>query len=395
MTANFMFTSASVTAGHPDKLCDQISDAIVDQFLQQDPYSRINAECAVASGVVFIAARFASRAVVDIPEVARHVIDNVGYDQSDFNARDCTILTSFTELSAGEYFAGDETQMSEAELDNVTAENHATVFGYACKQTPTMLPMPIWLAHQFARQLTLVRESKRISGLLPDGMSEVAIEYINNKPERIHSMVLVASHNEVHCNKTKDLNTALIKHVVEPVVEQQDIRIDKDTNIYINPQGPFFGGGPKVHAGLTGRKVAIDGYGQYCRMGSAALSGKDPLRIDRTGNYIARYAAKNVVAADLAEECEVLVSYCIGQAKPVTVQINTFGTGNISDHDIAARLLDVIDFRPGAVIKQFNLRTLPASRDGFYRKLAVYGHVGRDDIELPWEKTDLINSLSG
>ncbi|MCO6427374.1 methionine adenosyltransferase [Nitrosomonas communis] len=395
MTANFIFTSASVTAGHPDKLCDQISDAIVDHFLQQDPYSRINAECAVASGVVFIAARFASHAVVDIPEVTRYVIENVGYNQPDFNAKDCTILTNFTELPPEEYVTADETQMSDAELDNVTAENHATVFGYACKQTPAMLPMPIWLAHRFARQLTQARESELISGLLPDGMSEVAIEYRDHNPERIHSMVLVASHNEGHSNKAKDLNAALIKYVVEPVVEQQGIRIDKDTNIYINPQGPFFGGGPKVHAGLTGRKVAVDGYGQYCRMGSAALSGKDPLRIDRTGNYIARYAAKNVVAAGLAEECEVLVSYCIGQAKPVTVQINTFGTGNISDHDIATRLLDVIDFRPGAVIKQFNLRTLPANRDGFYRRLAVFGHVGRDDIELPWEKTDLIKLLTG
>ncbi|SFL87718.1 methionine adenosyltransferase [Nitrosomonas communis] len=395
MTANFIFTSASVTAGHPDKLCDQISDAIVDQFLQQDPCSRINAECAVASGVVFVAARFASHAVVDIPEIARHVIENVGYDQTDFNAKDCTILTNFAELPADGCRLGDETQMSDVELDNVTAENHATVFGYACKQTPTMLPMPIWLAHQFARQLSLVRESKLISGLLPDGMSEVAIEYINDKPERIHSMVLVASHNEVYSDNAKDLNAALIKHVVDPVIEQNGIGINEDTHIYINPQGPFFGGGPKIHSGLTGRKVAIDSYGQYCRMGSAALSGKDPLRIDRTGNYIARYAAKNVVAAGLAEECEVLVSYCIGQARPVTVQVNTFGTGTVSDHDITMRLLDVIDFRPGAVIKQFNLRNLPANKEGFYRKLAVYGHVGRNDIDLPWEKTDLINLLSG
>lgn len=395
MTAKFIFTSASVTAGHPDKLCDQISDAIVDHFLQQDPYSRINAECAVASGVVFIAARFASNAVVDIPEVARHVIDSVGYNQPDFNAKDCTILTNFTEMLAGEYVRGDEMQMSDAELDDIAAENHATVFGYACKQTPTMLPMPIWLAHQFARQLSKVRENKLISGLLPDGMSEVAVEYIDNKPERIHSMVLVASHNEERNNKTRDLDAELIKHVVEAVAEQQDISIDKDTNIYINPQGPFFGGGPKMHAGLTGRKVAIDGYGQFCRMGSAALSGKDPLRIDRTGNYVARYAAKNVVATGLAEECEVLVSYCIGKARPVSVQVNTFGTGSMPDHDIAARLIDVIDFRPGAIIKQFNLRTLPANRDGFYRKLAVYGHVGREDIELPWEKTDLIKSLVG
>lgn len=394
MTANFIFTSASVTPGHPDKLCDQISDAIVDQFLQQDPFSRINAECAVASGVVFIAARFASSAVVDIPEVTRYVIENVGYDQPDFNAKDCTILTNFTELQEGGNVLGDESQMSEAELSTVTAENHATVFGYACLQTPAMMPMPIWLAHQFARQLSLARESNQIAGLLPDGMSEVAVEFSDNKPKRIHSMVLVASHSVGHSSRVKNLNAALMKHVIEPVVERESIGIDKDTTIYINPKGAFFGGGPKAHAGLTGRKVAIDGYGQYCRMGSAALSGKDPLRIDRTGNYIARYAAKNVIAAGLAQECEVLVSYSIGQAKPVTVQVNTFGTGNIADHNIAARLQDVIDFRPGAVIKQFNLRTLPVHRDGFYQKLAVYGHVGRDDIELPWEKTDLITSLS-
>lgn len=394
MTENFIFTSASVTPGHPDKLCDQISDAIVDRYLQQDPYSRINAECAVASGVVFIAARFASNAVVDIPEVARSVIENVGYNQPDFNAKDCTILTNFTEFSQGVSIAENAAQTSEGALENITAENHATVFGFACKQTPAMMPMPIWLAHQFARQLSLTHKNNYISGLLPDGMAEVAVEFVDNEPERIHSMVLVASHVEGLRKNTQKLNTALMQHVVEPVIEQQDICMDKDTLVYINPQGIFFGGGPKAHAGLTGRKVAIDGYGQYCRMGSAGLSGKDPLRIDRTGNYIARYAAKNVVAAGLAEVCEVLVGYSIGQAKPVTLQINTFGTGTIADHKIAARLQDAIDFRPGAVIKQFNLRTLSANRGGFYQKLAVYGHVGRDDIDLPWERTDLINSLS-
>ena len=394
MKSEFVFTSESVTEGHPDKLCDQISDAIVDQFLQYDPYSRILAECAVANGVIFIAARFASTAAVDIPDVARRIINRVGYSGGDFNAQDCTILTNFTELPSSAHDTSDERELDDKGHSKYPAKHHATAFGFACTQTAELMPLPISLAHHLAQRLTAVRVDNSLPYLLPDATIQVAIEYKQQKPYRVHSINLVTSHNPLTELQAKTMQSDLIEQVFTPVIEQQDVRFDTRTKIFVNPEGPVIGGGPAQHSGLTGRKNAVDTYGQYSRSSGSALSGKDPTRIDRIGTYMARYAAKNIVSAGLAEQCEVQLSYTIGQAKPVSVQVETYGTGKVGEDDIAARIQAHLDFRPSAIIAQFNLRQLPAMpASGFYQHLAAYGHVGRTELELPWEKTDKTEAL--
>lgn len=393
MKRDFMFTSESVTEGHPDKLCDLISDAVLDRFLQQDPFSRAIIECAVSSGILFIAARFASEAHVDIPDVARRIITQVGYDQQDFNARDCTILTSFTELPIHARFHGEERDMSEAELDRVVARNQANVFGYACLQTAALMPLPIWLSHKLARRLASVRLQRQIDYLAPDGTIQVGIEYRNRQPVRVHSITVVASQLGAKTS-IENLREDVVRHVIEPAFADESVRPDKATHIVINPDGPFVTGGPTLHSGLTGRKNAVDTYGEYSRHSGSALSGKDPSRIDRVGAYAARHAAKNVVAAGLAEECEVQLSYSIGQARPVSVQVETFGTESVPEEEIVERIQSVFDFRPAAIVRDLNLRHMPqVMRGGFYRRLATYGQVGRMDIGLPWETTDMAARL--
>lgn len=389
MRSDFMFTSQSVTEGHPDKLCDQISDAIVDRFLQTDPLSRIITECAVSTGVVFIAARFSSGAKVDLADTARSIIHQAGYEQGEFNATDATILTSLHELPPNVSPAVDEHLLSEKELDRITVKNQVTVFGFACNQTSAYMPLPIWLAHKLARRLTATRLEKQIPSLCPDGSTRVGVEYRDYRPYRIHSITLVVSQETPGAPAPETLREQIIEHVIMPVFERENVRPDDKTEIFINPDGPFIKGGPAIHSGLTGRKDAVDTYGEYCRRSGAALSGKDPTRIDRVGAYAARYAAKNIVAADLAEECEVQLSYSIGQARPVSIQVETFGTGRIDESEIARRLEAGMDFRLGGILRDFNLRYLPSTlKGGFYRKLAAYGHMGRMDIGLPWEKTD-------
>jgi S-adenosylmethionine synthetase len=392
MRKDFMFTSESVTEGHPDKLCDQISDAIVDRFLQQDPAAAVIAECGVATAIVFIAARFASHASVDIPTVARQVITQIGYEQPEFNGKTCSVVTSLKEMPPDTRRPIDETDLPEAEIDHLTAKNQVTVFGFACDQTPGLMPLPIWLAHKLARRLTSVRLQKLLLYLTPDGETQVGVEYRDRRPARIHSLTVIASQSHPTAAggpEGKQLQDDLKEAVIDFVFREEDIKPDKDTHVFINPDGPFIGGGPAVHAGLTGRKTAIDTYGEYARHSGAALSGKDPSRIDRVGAYAARYAAKNVVAAGLADECEVQLSYSIGLSRPVSVQVETFGTGRIADEAIATLLKIHFDFRPAGIVRQFNLRRLPAQvKGGFYRKLSAYGHVGRMDIGLPWEVTD-------
>jgi S-adenosylmethionine synthetase len=392
MKKDFMFTSESVTEGHPDKLCDQISDAILDRFLQQDPYSGVITECAVSTAIVFIAARFASHASVDMPNIARQVISQVGYDQPAFNSKTCSIVTSLRELPEEDRRTFHEHELSDQEIEQITVKNQVTVFGFACDQTPALLPFPIWLAHRLARRLTSARLQKILPYLAPDGKTQVGIEYRNRRPYRIHSLTVIGSQNSPPSAggpDLKQLQRELRETVVDFVFQEEAIRPDDQTRIFINPDGPFLIGGPSVHSGLTGRKNAIDTYGEYSRHSGAALSGKDPTRIDRVGAYAARYAAKNVVAAGLAAECEVQLSYSIGLSRPVSVQVETFGTGVIADEEIAARLSQHCDFRLAGILRQFNLRHLPSTvRGGFYRKLAAYGHVGRMDIGLPWEVTD-------
>ena len=370
MKNDFMFTSESVTEGHPDKLCDLISDALVDHFLQQDPDSSVIAECAVSTSVVFIAARFASEATVDFPKIARQVISQVGYDQQDFNSKTCSIITSIKELPADGYYSSDERTMTDFEIERVPVRNQATVFGFACDQTPALMPLPIWLAHKLARRLTSVRLQKLLPYLAPDGKTQIGVEFREGRPRRIHSITVLASQDKSCADLGLDrFRDEVIEAVIRPVFHDEEVAPDARTRVFINPDGPFITGG-------------------------AALSGKDPLRIDRVGAYAARYAAKNVVAAGLARECEVQISYSIGLSRPVSIQVETFGTGVLSDSEIAALVEKNFDFRIAGIIKQFNLKHLPSIiKGGFYRKLAAYGHVGRMDIGLPWETTDRAHTL--
>lgn len=392
MKEDFLFTSESVTIGHPDKLCDVIADAVVDRYLRQDSMSRVITECAVANGILFVAARFASQASVDIPDLARQIIQQVGYNRDNFNADNCTVMTSLSALPSRE--GRDEREMSEAELERVPARQMANVFGFACNQTQAMLPLPIWLAHKLARRLAAARLSRRLIYLGPDASTQVAVEYRQARPHRIHSITLVASQWRDYDVNPSELAEGLLEEVVQPCFLDESIKPDERTHYYINPDGPFIEGGPTIHSGLTGRKNAIDTYGEYSRQSGSALSGKDPGRIDRVGAYAARYAAKNVVASGLAGACEVQLSYSIGQARPVSVRVQTDGSGRIPDVEIAKRVAATFDFRPAGIIRAFNLRHQPSlHRGGFYHRLAAYGHVGRMDMSLPWERTDKCEQL--
>jgi S-adenosylmethionine synthetase len=390
---DFIFTSESVTSGHPDKLCDQVSDAIVDRFLRQDPDSRIIAECAVASGVMFISTHYASHAKLDIPNIARKVISRIGYPNSVFDADACTILTSFMDHTATHYMPLDLDAMDDEALDRVPGRQQATVFGYACDQTPALMPLPIWLAHRLADVLDSPEVAKKLPYLIPDGETQVGIEYRNGKPKRIHSITLVATQKDDSSPDLQQLRDDLLAEVIEPVLAEEQFKADAKTAIFVNHGGARIGGGPAVHSGLTGRKTGIDSYGEYSRHSGSALSGKDPMRIDRVGAYAARHAAKNVVAAGLASECEVQLSYSIGLARPVSLRARTFGTGKIDDKELASRLERVFDFRPGAIVRDLGLKTLSDGNGGFYQKLAVYGHMGRTDFEVPWEATSKVDSL--
>ena len=387
-----IFTSESITAGHPDKLCDQVSDAIVDHYLARDPLSMVDAECAVASGILFVSAHYASSANLDLAAIARNVIGEAGYPKSVFDADNCTVMTSIKEHSA-QFQPVDLEALGETGLDKVTASQQVTVFGFACDQTDVLMPLPIWLAHRLAQQMQSAEVLGKIPYLLPDGKSQVAVGYRDGKVKAVTGINLVASQIDSAADP-EQLRTDLIKHVVKPVLKAESLKIGEKF-ISVNPDGPLIGGGPAMHSGLTGRKTGMDTYGSYCRQSGAALSGKDPLRIDRVGAYMARYAAKNIVAAGLARECELQLSYSPGSASPASIEVRTFGTGKIDDREIVGRLRDVFDFRLGAIVRDLRLRQLPAEgkERGFYRRLASYGQMGREDLEAPWEKTDRAKAL--
>jgi S-adenosylmethionine synthetase len=388
---DFIFMSESVTEGHPDKLCDQISDAIVDRFLQQDPASIVIAECAVSTGIIFIAARFASDAVVDVSQVARRVISQIGFNQPDFNARTCTVVTSLKDLPRDKRLLFDERRMSAHDFDAVAVRNVVTVFGFACDQTPSLMPLPIELAHRLARRLTTVRREKILPYLNADASVQVGVEFVDRRPRRVHSIAIIASHERAALSDgaaSRRFAADLREAVIAPVFEQVEVRPDHKTMVIINPEGEFLGG-PPAHSGLTGRKNDVDTYGEFSRHSGSALSGKDPTRIDRVGAYAARYVAKNIVAAALASQCEVMLSYTIGLASPVSVRVETFGTGTIPDDDIAALVRGIFDFRLMGILKEFDLRHLASSaKNGFFQPLAVYGQIGRVDLDSPWERTD-------
>lgn len=394
MRKDFVHTSESVTDGHPDKMCDQISDAVVDRFLEQDYQARIVAECAVSLSVVFLSARFASTAKVDFPGVARKVIKRIGYVDHEFNYRTCSILTSLKEMNPERGYSLDDTAMPEEEIERLPATEQVTIFGFACNESPTLLPLPIWLAHKLARRLSMVRLEGILKYLAPDGTTQVAVEYRDRQPVRIHSLTINASQNDrgqPHLNVLRD---DIRQAVIEWAFQNEPVKPDNETRVVINPGGPLKMGGPSVHSGLTGRKNAIDTYGGYSRNSGSALSGKDPLRIDRVAAYAARWAAKNVVAAGLGSHCEVQLSYSLGLPNPVSIQVQTAGPSTLSDEEITDRVVRDFDFRLGGIIKQFNLRKLPSlSKDGFYRKLAAFGHFGRPDITPPWELTDKVEAL--
>jgi len=390
---DFIFTSESVTTGHPDKLCDQVSDAIVDRFLQEDPHSSIVAECAVSSGVMFISAHYASMAKFDIPEIARATIRSIGYSKDIFDADACTIMTSFMNHTATDYRPLELDEMDDADIDRITAKHQVTVFGYACDQTPVLMPKPIWLAHRLAQTMNSPTIGKKMPYLLPDGKAQVAIEYLDGQPNRIPSITLVASQRDADSADLNKLRDDLIEHAVQPVLKKEKIHLDERSQVFVNPEGLLIGGGPVAHSGLTGRKTGIDTYGEFARHSGAALSGKDPLRIDRVGAYAARYAAKNVVAAGLAGECEVQLSYSIGSAAPVSLRVRTFGSSDLDDKELEGRLNKAIDFRLGAIVRDLRLQKLPTENESFYRRLAVYGHMGRSDLEVPWEQTNKAGAL--
>jgi len=383
MRHDFVFTSESVTAGHPDKLCDRISDAIVDAVLVEDPGAAVIAECAATKGLLFLDVRTSVPDAVDFSAVARQVVAEAGYTDGAFNAEDCTIMATLGRIGPRDGNA-------------LVARQQVTLFGYACSHTPAMLPLPIYLAHRLVQRLDTVREAGDLPYLRPDGQSQVAVGFKDRKPMRLAAISLItATAENGAAPDTEQLCTDLQAQIIDPVFADEAVGIEDGTHLFVNPGGPVPGGGPVAHAGLTGRKTGADTYGEYCRHSGSALSGKDPTRIDRIGAYAARYAARNVVAAGLAGECEVQLSYGIGQADPISLQVDTFGSGAISAEEIETRLLKAMDFSPAGIIERFGLRDLPRAHEGkFYSLLASYGHFGRGDLDLPWEAADLAEALS-
>ena len=402
----FLFTSESVTEGHPDKVCDQISDAILDEFLTKDKSSRVAAETTVTTGMALVCGEITSDCYVDIPAVVRNTIKNIGYAGAEgggFDYKNCAVLTSIdeqsTDIAGGVNKAlesrSDNSDTSSSETENVGAGDQGIMFGFACDETPELMPLPISLAHRLAHRLAQVRKNGSLGYLRPDGKSQVTVEYVDGRPSRIDTIVLSTQHDPeikgVSDNKEVQeiIRQDLIEKVINPVFENDAIKPDANTKYLINPSGRFVIGGPQGDAGLTGRKIIVDTYGGYSRHGGGAFSGKDPTKVDRSAAYAARYVAKNVVAAGLAQKCEVELGYAIGVAQPVSVMIDTFGTGVISDDEISNLVQENFDLRPAAIIKQFDLRGLPAKNGGkFYQLLAAYGHMGRTDIDVPWEHTD-------
>lgn len=408
---NFYFTSESVTEGHPDKVCDQISDAILDEFLTKCPKSRVAAETTVTTGMALVAGEITSDCYVDIPKVVRNTIKNIGYDAKSgggFDYQNCAVLTSIDEQSTD--IAGgvnkafetrdDNANTSSTETENLGAGDQGIMFGYACNETPELMPLPISLAHKLSYRLAQVRKEGLVKYLRPDGKSQVTVEYKDGKPFRIDTILLSTQHDpeingesdnqKVQATIKKDL----IEHVVNYVFANEPLKPDSTTKYLINPSGRFVIGGPQGDAGLTGRKIIVDTYGGYSRHGGGAFSGKDPTKVDRSAAYASRWVAKNIVAAGLAEKCELELAYAIGVAEPISIMVDTFGTGKCSDEEICCLVRNNFDLRPAAIINQFDLRNLPAKNGGkFYQLLAAYGHMGRTDFVVPWEQTDKADDL--
>ena len=384
-----LFTSESVTEGHPDKICDQISDAVLDSILEKDPTARVACETAVTTGMVLVMGEISTSCYVDIPKVVRKTIREIGYDRAKygFDCDTCSVLTSIDEQSGDIAMGVDEALESRAgtkdDVEAVGAGDQGMMFGYATNETPEFMPSPIAMAHRLSRRLTEVRKNETLPYLRPDGKTQVTVEYDDNKVVRIDAIVISTQHDE-HVSQ-EQIREDLMEHVIKHVIPSE--LLDESTKYYINPTGRFVVGGPQGDSGLTGRKIIVDTYGGYGRHGGGAFSGKDPTKVDRSAAYAARWVAKNLVAAGVADKLEIQLAYAIGVAKPVSIEVETFGTGKLNEEEITSIVEKVFDLRPGAIIRDLDLRR------PIYRQTAAYGHFGRNDLNLPWEQLNKVEEI--